>query len=531
MGSQKAASSYGYDNNYNDNNYGNNYNNGYGDGDANSDDGNGFNGNGLRIEAHHHDYYRSESVKGIESPRDQWATNKNAPNPTKGLNFLWCILGSVLVAAVAGLTTIDSSMMMMCIDMDAEGTYFWNIGWNNANFGFFNNAKSDQALQYTTASAETAFPIPNTMLYARNAGRMLLGCIFVMMLCAAYILMVLCTRCNSHVLLYVKICCCRVPQRGSIRFAFDVLKTVCWATAVFYVVLGIYGLLETNFYLTTACPGGNTCWAYIIPHYGFVCLLISTLAVSCCAFGRVQKLDVALNLKSMQLYYPENLRTAESRNSTIDLQKLFDCISCIKNVCILSFVMLCGFGDVGLLSMVFYDEAQSSTTNAVMFFQHQGLVNSEGVAYNSYIDARADGDDPFLITTSSPIEEYSESFEQMAQLWRGWIGVIFVLNLCVFLPYTNMVVLKYRSIGCCKFSIVLFSFVEWLLFTILMGLYYYEFHVFFNNHAKSSLQDELDQTSDASDFVISWFPDWGVIVALLLWGYLIKLMMNAFKAM
>ena len=115
-------------------------------------------------------------------------------------------------------------------------------------------------------------------------------------------------------------------------------------------------------------------------------------------------MDVALNLKSMQLYYPENQRTAESRNSTIDLQKLFDCISCLKNICILSFVMVLSFGDVGLLSMVFYNESESSSTNAVMYFQHQGLVNSHGVATNTYLDALQDMNDNFAVTTSAPIE-------------------------------------------------------------------------------------------------------------------------------
>ena len=306
-------------------------------------------------------------------------------------------------------------------------------------------------------------------------------------------------------------------------------------------------------------------------------LLVATLSVSCCAFGRVQRLDVALNLKSMQLYYPENQRTAESRNSTIDLKKLFQCISCLKNICILSFVMLLSFGDVGLLSMVFYNESESSSTNAVMYFQHQGLTNTHGVAYNSYIDAleEMNGDENLLITTAAPIEvwpyihftlhsllrilihllivllllchqfldstvilvhcffdqDYSESFQSMATLWRGWIAVIFVLNLFVFLPFVCCVVLKYRSIGCCKFSVVLFSFVEWLVFTILMGLYFYEFHVFFNNHAEDSLLFELDQTAELSSFVIAWFPDWGIFIALLLWFYLIKLMLSAFKAM
>jgi len=310
-----------------------------------------------------------------------------------------------------------------------------------------------------------------------------------------------------------------------------VLKAVCWATAVFYVVLGIYGLLETNFYLTTACPGGNTCWAYIIPHYGFLMLIVATLCISCCAFNRVQALDVPLDLKSMQLYYPENLRTAESRNSTIDLQKLFDCISCLKNICVLSFVMILSFGDVGLLSMVFYNESVSSSTNAVMYFQHQGLTNSHGVATNTYYEALLDMGGDYDVVTEEPIDDYADGFEQIATYWRGWIAVIFALNLFVFLPYVCLVILKYRSIGLCKFSVVLFSFVEWLVFTVLMALYFYEFYVFFTNHAESHLLGELDQLDDDGSFIIAWFPDWGVIVALLLWGYLIKLMMNAFKAM
>ena len=92
----------------------------------------------------------------------------------------------------------------------------------------------------------------------------------------------------------------------------------------------VYGLLETNFYLTTSCPGGNTCWSYTIPHYGLACLLVMTMSISCFAFSRVQALDVKLNVKSMQLYFPENLRKAESRNCALKLDQLFRCISCIK---------------------------------------------------------------------------------------------------------------------------------------------------------------------------------------------------------
>ena len=33
-------------------------------------------------------HQRSVSVKDIDSPRDQWAANPNAPNPTKGMSII-----------------------------------------------------------------------------------------------------------------------------------------------------------------------------------------------------------------------------------------------------------------------------------------------------------------------------------------------------------------------------------------------------------------------------------------------------------
>ena len=33
-----------------------------------------------------HQYYRSASIRDVDSPRDNWAANPNAPNPTQGTN-------------------------------------------------------------------------------------------------------------------------------------------------------------------------------------------------------------------------------------------------------------------------------------------------------------------------------------------------------------------------------------------------------------------------------------------------------------
>lgn len=431
-------------------------------------------------------------------------------------------------------------MVNIFIDMDQEGTFYWNLGWNQGKFGWLNDATAD-ALEFGSSSAaEVRFPIPNTMLYMKNAGYLLMGTILLVLCLMGYILMILCSRCNSHILLYINCCCCRIPQRASVYFAFDIIKTFSWATTMYYIVLGIYGLLETNFYLTTACPGGNTCWSYIIPHYGFFSLMCITFSISCCAFSKVQALDVKFNLKSMQLYYPENLRKAESRNCSLKLDMLFACIAAMKNICILSFIMFVAFRDVGLISIVFYNNTDSSDTNAVMFFQFQGLVNNHGIAQNSCADQSScsrissTSDNDNIFSTITPVvdnlNEKSQGFKTITTFWDYWICCILIINLFVFIPYIWFVILRYSSLGCCKFMIVLITFIEWLVYTILFILYYYEYYAFFHNFAKGQLEFEMLEYT-GSEYNIVWFPDWGIFVAIILWFYLLRLMYAAFKAM
>eukprot|EP00484_Ammonia_sp_Unknown_P017896 CAMPEP_0197045960 /NCGR_PEP_ID=MMETSP1384-20130603/21724_1 /TAXON_ID=29189 /ORGANISM="Ammonia sp." /LENGTH=466 /DNA_ID=CAMNT_0042477655 /DNA_START=63 /DNA_END=1460 /DNA_ORIENTATION=- len=407
--------------------------------DANSVDDNELNHNKELPDMKGHHYYRSASVRDIEEPRDQWAANPDAPKPNEGLNCLWGIIVLCVIGAVAAGTTIDHSMMNIFIDMDAEGTYGWNLGWANADFFSLNNAKQGQATAYSSADeAEDFFPIPNTKIYMRNAGNLLIAVVLISLFLLSYILTILCSRCNSHILLYINCCCCRIPQRASVYFAFDVIKTFSWLLIVMYIVLAIYGLLETNFYLTTACPPGNTCWSYIVPHYGFAGLMCITFSISCFAFSRVQALDIKFNLKSMQLYFPENLRKAESRNCSLNLDMLFACISAMKNICIFSFIMFVSFRDVGLIFMIFYNETASTARNAVMFFQFQGLLNSHGIAENSYLELANSGNSnnmQFTTVEPSSLAEQSTNFSSIAQIWQYWIGLILVANLFVFLPY------------------------------------------------------------------------------------------------
>ena len=122
-----------------------------------------------------------------------------------GLNCLWVITAICIVGAIACATTIDQSMINIFIDMEQEGTFTWNLGWNNAKFQWLDDATSG-ALQYGSASAaEVRFPIPNTMIYMKNAGYMLMGTILVTLGFMAYILMALCTRCTSCIITLIAV--------------------------------------------------------------------------------------------------------------------------------------------------------------------------------------------------------------------------------------------------------------------------------------------------------------------------------------
>eukprot|EP01084_Bolivina_argentea_P039276 72595_1 len=87
-----------------------------------------------------HNYYRSQSIRDIDSPREDWAANPNSPDPTQGLCGLYIICAVILISAIAACSTFEGYMMNIFIDMDYAGTYFWTLGWNDGTFGFLDNA-------------------------------------------------------------------------------------------------------------------------------------------------------------------------------------------------------------------------------------------------------------------------------------------------------------------------------------------------------------------------------------------------------
>lgn len=390
---------------------------------------------------------------------------------------------------------------------------------------------------YTSVeAAKPYFPIPNSMLYLQNAGYLLIATALLALCAIAYILLVLCSRYNQHILLYINCCCCRIPQRASVYFAFDCIKLLCWAVTTYYLCLCVYALLETTFYLVSACPPGTLgCGAYPLPHFGFAALLVVSFSITCCAFSKVQNLDLKFNLKSMQLYYPENLRRAESRNCSLNLERLFTCVSAVKYIIITSFVMVVSFRDVGLLLLVFHNKSKSAGSTVVAYLQFQGLSNSHGVAPNMYLDECSEN--PFACsagaTTSLSVDpvqwdDASSGFETIAYAWQFCIVCILCLNLLLYLPCLWSIILRFRARG--KFLLVLFTFIQWLLYTICLLLYYYEFYVFLYNVARPVLQSDL-RSATGDDYGIYALPDWGIAVALMLWAYLLRLIYVLFKAM
>lgn len=193
-------------------------------------------------------------------------------------------------------------------------------------------------------------------------------------------------------------------------------------------------------------------------------------------------------------------------------------------ICIMAFIMCFSFRDVGMITIIF---RQDTETTYNLFAEFEGLANGEGVIKNSYINTL---DEVITVgeVTLSPIEPYSfedesASFASIALMWDWWVLIILILNMFVVAPYLVVVVERYESNKYMKLFVLGLTFIEWLIHTGLMALYYYSFAIFFANDAKSVMEADL-VTVTGDDFTISWYPDWGLVVALILWIYLLKLM-------
>merc|ERR1712228_303278 len=267
-----------------------------------------------------------------------------------------------------------------------------------------------------------------------------------------------------------------------------------------------------------------SCLVYPTPHYAFVVLFIMVFLMAFCAFRKTEELDEEFNARALKDYYPEHEEKAKDASCTITLKYVFSCFASIKMICIMAFIMCFSFRDVGMISMIF---RQDTETTYNLFVEFEGLANTDGVITNSYIRAL---NESVVVgnATLSPIEPYSfeeesAAFESIAPYWDWWIFIIMLVNAFLVAPYLIVVIERYESNQCMKLFILGMTFVEWLIHTGLMALYYYEFSTFFGNDVKSVLEKDL-LTETNTPFSIYWLPDWGLVIALFLWIYLLKLM-------
>ena len=72
--------------------------------------------------------------------------------------------------------------------------------------------------------------------------------------------------------------------------------------------------------------------------------------------------------------------------------------------------------------------------------------------------------------------------------------------------------------------------IQWLLFLIINGLYYYLFYVFWNDYLKDN-REESAYFDPADEYRLWWSPDWGVLLVLIISWYQMRLMYFTYKSM
>ena len=67
-------------------------------------------------------------------------------------------------------------------------------------------------------------------------------------------------------------------------------------------------------------------------------------------------------------------------------------------------------------------------------------------------------------------------------------------------------------------------------FSIINALYYYTFHVFWRDYLKNNREESV-YYNDEYRYTVFWFPDWGLLVVIVVTWNLLKLILFMLKAM
>eukprot|EP01084_Bolivina_argentea_P141758 249086_1 len=490
----------------------------------------------------------ARSIVFLNSIRVQLTALNPGINPAKGLICFWIVIIIIILCCVSLLLTIDGYMVDIYIDMHNEGTFVWSLGGRNKTFKYLDDATCQACVFTSNDKIDQLFPIPNTTQYMKNAGYLLISSIAIIFICIICIFMILFERRNSHEPLYIKINCLNIhiPQRATVYFAWEIINSLSWTCIAYYIILSIYGYIETRFYLQNVCPSGLTCNVYVAPHFGLIALFCIGISISCCAFCFTKRLDPKLKESTLDLYFENPPKS----DCTINWKQIFAVMNVLKSIFILVFIMT-NFKDVGMINIIFYNESDSvqlspqSPPKHIFYLQFQGLTNSNGITENSYLNVlnsnyyheymfgqAINGSNVTNITNIIPTNLQPEAMTMftIGSVWYWWIWIIMCLNTLIVVPIIVYVILNFSPKKWIKQSVMGITFVGWLGHTILLIMYYYSYSYWFNNYANNVLQSELYEMTDII-FSVYWFPDWGILIAILLWIYLLKLIYNVSKAM
>ena len=218
-------------------------------------------------------------------------------------------------------TAFDAYIIDMRISLGAEGTVMWRFGWLNAVMKKLDDADCTVCLydDLTIEDWEDTLPIPNSLMYMKNAGQLLISGIGIILFWVLYMLYVLCERRNSHEALYIHCCkCVKIPERPTIYYAFSIINKITLCCIIYYIVFCIYAFMETDFYLTenvasciTRDASEYSCLVYPTPHYAFCVLFIMVFLMAFCAFRKTEELDEEFNERALKDYYPEHVELSK----------------------------------------------------------------------------------------------------------------------------------------------------------------------------------------------------------------------------
>mmetsp|Transcript_95360 Transcript_95360/g.116772 ORF Transcript_95360/g.116772 Transcript_95360/m.116772 type:complete len:556 (+) Transcript_95360:18-1685(+) len=473
--------------------------------------------------------HKSSSIRAVNSPRAIWQARDDVEDPSDNTLCLWILTLMIFVALAASLACTSKNFMMIVGSLGPDvGSYVINYGYITKTVQHWGNGEMD-------ALIASRFILEYTELIRKDNMNLLLISCFICFCCVLFIIGMLCIRQTQGVTLYTKCCGIKIPQRASIYVMFSGIRTLAWYITMSWLLLSLYGMLELNYWITQLCTS-PTCVGYMVPHYGWYCYVVISFSLACCAFKRVQSLDLKFAIETIKLYYPENSKIASSRNTSIKLPKVLDSLNCLRKI-VLHLVIIWCFQNSSLLSVIVSFENAGTVRRGFLtfsaFVQPHGLSNKERYGPNS------------IVAT----DENAQNWVNIGIQFSNTILVLLLLNIILMIFYCRVIISYYIN-SFTRWLAQSFTFIQWFLFTAFIITYYIQFNSYWINNGKNLISDNPCQplspryngtlVTQSNCFIdvskaptvknIFWFPDWGLILCIVCNYYMIKLCIKTYNA-